>query len=62
MHKLSTGDDATLGNYLKMTRLVWGDDSKQVEFLTEKIDKSPHGKDEEVLADESQMLVLLASL
>lgn len=60
--KLSTGDDSTLGNYLKLSIPVFGKDSKAVKFLQEKIAESPNGEQEEVLADERQMLYLLATI
>ena len=37
MLKLSTGDDSTLGNYLKLTEAFLGADSKAAEFLRKKI-------------------------
>lgn len=62
MHKLSTGDNATLGNYRKLAVPVFGEQSGAVKFLDQKINESPHGHNEEVLADEAQMIQLLASL
>ena len=62
MKLLSTGDKSTLGNYKKLSILFFGADSEQVAFLNKKISESPHGEDEEVIADESQMLFLLSSL
>lgn len=62
MHKLSTGADSTLGEYRKLTAAVFGKDSKAVAFLDKKIKESPNGENEEVLADEGQMIQLLASL
>jgi hypothetical protein len=62
MRKLSTGDDSTLGSYRKLTSIVLGEDSAAVRFLDNKISQSPRGEYEEVLADESQMLLMLFSL
>lgn len=62
MIKLSTGCDSTLGNYKALCILCFGPDSSQVKFIDEKIAQSPLGNDEEVIADERQMLLLLASL
>ena len=59
MQKLSTGDDATLGNYRKLSAAFFGEQSGAVKFLDTKIAESPKGEDEEVLADESQMIQLL---
>ena len=62
MNKLSTGHDSTLGSYMELVRIFFGDDSKAVDFLQKKIDESPNGVDEEVIADERQMLHMLATL
>ena len=62
MNKLSTGADATLGNYRALAAIFFGEDSKAVKFLDEKIAESPNGADEEVIADESQMVYLLGSM
>lgn len=62
MKKLSTGDDATLGNYRKLAVMFFGEDSKAVKFLDEKITESPNGAEEEVIADEGQMVNLLGSM
>ena len=62
MQKLSTGDDATLGNYRKLATVFWGETSGAVKFLDAKIAGSPNGKDEEVLADETQMIQVLGAI
>ena len=62
MTKMSTGDDATLGNYRKMAAAVFGEDSKPVMFLDDKIKDSPNGANEEVIADERQMVYVLGTL
>ena len=62
MTKLSTGQDSTLGNYLMLTRAVFGRESKAVRFLEQKIAESPNGEDEEVISDEAQMINLLAQI
>jgi hypothetical protein len=62
MHTLSTGDDSTLGSYRKLAAAFFGEDSKAVAFLDEKIAESPEGENEEVIAEESQMLFLLTSM
>ncbi len=59
MRTLSTGDPSTLGTYKKLA-MLFGD--KAVKFIQDKIDESPNGKEEEVIADESQMLILLGSM
>lgn len=60
MRKLSVGLDSTLGSYRELSRLTFGEDSKAVAYLDKKI--AEQGADEEVIADESQMLALLASI
>ncbi len=62
MNKLSTGQDSTLGTYLKLCNLIFGTDSPQVKFIMNKIAESPNGADEEVIAEESQMMYLLVNL
>jgi hypothetical protein len=59
--KLSTGDESTLGNYRKMAMAVFGD-GKAVAFLDKKIKESKKGEEEEVIAPESQMVMLLGSI
>lgn len=58
MRTISTGEPSTLSTYLKLARLLLPD---SVPFLEDKIASSPNGADEEVIADERQMMVLLAS-
>ena len=60
MRKLSTGDDATLGNYRKLSALFFGEDSKATRYLDEKI--AEQGEDEEVIVDERQVVALLGSI
>jgi hypothetical protein len=62
MTKLSTGDDSTLGTYKKLTSAVFGENSKAVEFLNQKIKDDPDGENGEVIADEGQMINLLLNL
>jgi hypothetical protein len=62
MNMLSVGMPSTLGSYLKLCNLVFGADSPQTKFIQNKIDESPNKEDEEVIAEESQMLYLLKSL
>lgn len=62
MMKLSTGQDSTLGTYLKLCLTVFGKDSAQVQFIMDKIATSPNGAHEEVITEESQMLYLLVNL
>ena len=62
MTKISSGDNATLGNYRKMAAVVFGEESKPVKFLDDKIAASPNGANEEVIADERQMVCLLGTI
>lgn len=62
MKKLSTGEDSTLGNYLKLSKLVFGGSSNAVKFLESKIEESPNGEAEEVISDETQMVYLLMGI
>jgi hypothetical protein len=62
MTKLSTGDDSTLASYRKLAAAFLGAESKAVAFIDEKIKESPNGPNEEVLADEGQMVHLLMTL
>lgn len=62
MKKLSTGQDSTLENWIILSTVVFGEDSKQTAFLKEKADASPNGVKEEVVADEGQLLMVLMSM
>jgi hypothetical protein len=62
MKKLSTGQDSTLESYLTLCNLVFGEESAQSKFIQSKVDESPNGLKEEVIAAESQMLILLGSM
>lgn len=59
MKIISTGEPSTLGTYKNMC-ILFG--KKAEAFIQEKIDESPNGENEEVLADERQMIQLLASM
>lgn len=60
--KMSTGEDATLGNYLKLCTRVFGGESRAVEYLQKMIEKDPNKENGAVLQEEDQTLVLLAHL
>lgn len=62
MRKLSTGQDSTLENWIALSATVFGDDSAQVAFLEEKAKNSPKGLQEEVWADEGQLLGALLTM
>ena len=59
---ISTGHPSTLATYRMLTVALFGEESPAVAFLDEKIAVSPNGADEVVIADETQMLTLLAQI
>lgn len=60
MNMLSIGMPSTLGSYKKLCDLFFGEESAQSRLINEKI--AQYGVDEEVIADESQMMYLLMNL
>ena len=62
MTTLSTGMPSTLGSYLTLCNMFFGEDSVQAKFIMQKIASNPNGADEEVIAEESQMMYLLFNL
>lgn len=62
MKKLSTGQDSTLGNWISLSTIVFGEESEAVKFLKKKAEDSPNGFQEEVIADEVQLITLLANM
>jgi hypothetical protein len=62
MTKLSTGADATLGEYKKLATAVFGSESPAVAFLGKKIQESPKGENEEVMTAEGQMVHALMTI
>lgn len=62
MKKLSLGIDSTLENWVKLSVTVFGEDSAPVKFLQKKAAESPRGLQEEVIADEGQLLAVLGSM
>ena len=62
MTKLSTGQPSTLGSYLKLCEVFFGNDSVQARFIRDKIATHANGADEEVIAEENQMIFLLMNL
>ena len=59
MKNLSTGEPSTLGTYKKIAKIF---SEKAVDFIQTRINESPNGEDEIVIADERQVLFLLATL
>ena len=62
MRKLSIGTDSTLGEYRRLTLMVFGHESAAVEYLDKLIAESKEGVNEEVIVAESQMLHLLGTI
>lgn len=63
MKMLSNGMPSTLGSYKTLTELFFGKGSAQAEFINDKIAKATlNGENEEVIAAESQMIMLLGSM
>jgi hypothetical protein len=62
MNKLSTGMDSTLGSYRRLSAVCFGENSEAVKYLDKMIAESPNGVNEEVIADERQMIYLLATM
>lgn len=62
MIKLSTGQDSTLGNYRDLSAAFFGEGSTQTKFFDDKIAVSTAGREEEVIAAESQMIFLLGQM
>jgi hypothetical protein len=52
----------TLGEYRDFCKAFGGEDCKAVAFLDLKIEASPNGRDEEVVAADSQMRLLMPML
>jgi len=62
MNMLSIGMPSNLKSYKTLCDLFFGPESVQASFISKKISQSPNGEDEEVIADESQVLYLLQSM
>lgn len=60
MRHISTGEPSTLATYRKIAVIMQGEDSAAVRFFDRKI--AEQGEHEEVVADERQVLFLIASL
>lgn len=63
MKKISTGQDSTLRTYRDIAFVMGGFEyNKAVEFFEQKSRESILGLEEEVIADERQMLLLIHTL
>lgn len=59
MNTLSTGQDSTLGNWIRVVQAFFGRDSPALDFLNAEVSKATHGIEEEVIAEERQLIKLL---
>lgn len=58
---MSMGDEMkTLGDYVDLCEVLFGADSASVKFFVEKI--KAQGRDAKVLADETQMMMVIMSM
>ena len=63
MRKISTGEPSNLKTYKNIALILSGsEESKVVRFFDDKIAQSPNGENEEVIADEGQMIYLIMSM
>lgn len=60
--RISTGQPSTLGTYRDNCIAVFGADSAPAKFFIKKIEDSPNGELEEVIAEEVQMMALIGEL
>lgn len=63
MRKISTGEDSTLKTYRNIAYILSGfEESEATRFFDKKIAEAPNGENEEVIADETQMMYLIISM
>ena len=62
MDTISTGEPNTLKIWRRIAMALAGENSYVVKFFDEKIANSPNGENEKVLADETQMLILITQM
>lgn len=62
MRKLSTGADSTLEEWIKLSSLMFGEESSATIFLKHKAKKDPAGLKAEVIADEAQLIAILFNI
>jgi len=61
MHKLSTGEESTLGVWKKLVLAAFGS-GPALDYIENKIKVSPHGEQELVVVDERNLLAMLIEL
>ena len=63
MRTISTGQPSSLKTYRDIAVALSGNkESKAVKFFDNKIQESPNGESEEVIADETQVMFLIISM
>lgn len=63
MKKISTGEDSNLKTWRNIAYSIDGFiNGKATEFINKKIVESPNGENEEVIADERQLLMALVKI
>lgn len=63
MRKISTGEDSTLKTWRNIAFTIDGfQDGKATKFIDSKIKESSNGENEEVIADERQLIGLLVKI
>ena len=63
MKLISTGQPSTLGTYRQIASFLSQDDNSEViKYFDKKIKESPNGENEEVIADETQMMLLIVNM
>ena len=62
MKKISTGQDSTLENWIYLCIAIMGAESPATLFLKERAAESPNGMKEEVIADETQLILALVDM
>jgi hypothetical protein len=63
MNTLSIGGlPSTIRSYKHLCELIFGHEHPSVKYLDKMASESPNGLDEEILADESQMVYMLCTM
>ena len=62
MRKLSIGAPNTLGTWRKLCSLTFGPESAPTKYIEKQISQASNGEQQEVLADEGQLLMVLGGM
>ena len=60
--KISTGQDNTLETWIELSKATFGPESRPTKFLEEKAANAKDGVKAEVIADETQLLMVLGQM